>query len=114
MMRAEVVTRAADGQTNYMIAKQLGISRNTVKLWRYRFAREGLVGLKSRPIPGRPRKASDSDGRNLSPITVEPPRDGTADIANGVDGASRNKDLLAGLRPEEPALQLKLDIALGD
>ena len=56
MMRVEVVTRAARGETNYMMAKQLGISRNTVKLWRYRFAREGVAGLKSRPIPGRPRK----------------------------------------------------------
>lgn len=55
-IRANVVMRAARGQTNYMIAKQLGISRNTVKLWRYRFAHEGMAGLMTRPIPGRPRK----------------------------------------------------------
>src|SRR6266704_5194992 len=55
--RAEIVKMAAAGESNRWIARLLGVSRNTVKLWRYRFAREGLVGLKSRPIPGRPRKA---------------------------------------------------------
>lgn len=74
-MRAEIVSRAARGETNYMIAKQLGISRNTVKKWRYRFAREGIEGLKSRPIPGRPKTMSAPPARveapsaNLSTVT---------------------------------------------
>lgn len=59
-LRADIVSRAARGQTNYRIAKELGISRNTVKKWRFRFAREGIAGLKSRPIPGRPKKAAAS------------------------------------------------------
>ena len=58
LIRVDVIMRAARGQTNYMIAKQLGISRNTVKLWRSRFAKEGLAGLVTRPIPGRPRKVA--------------------------------------------------------
>lgn len=57
-VRADIVLRAAAGQTNLFIARRLEISRNTVKHWRYRFAREGLAGLKTRPIPGRPRKAA--------------------------------------------------------
>ena len=57
-VRAEIVSRAARGETNYMIAKQLGVSRNTVKKWRYRFAREGIAGLKTRPIPGRPKRTT--------------------------------------------------------
>ncbi len=68
MIRADVIMRAARGQTNYMIAKQLGISRNTVKLWRYRFAREGMGGLMTRPIPGRPPKRKD----HPHPITETP------------------------------------------
>lgn len=59
-VRADIVLRAAGGQTNLVIARELGISRNTVKQWRYRFAREGLAGLKTRPIPGRPRKVTES------------------------------------------------------
>jgi FixJ family two-component response regulator len=54
-VRAEIVLRAAGGQPNYSIAKELDISRNTVKHWRFRFARERLAGLKTRPIPGRPK-----------------------------------------------------------
>ena len=57
-LRADIVMRAANGQTNYRIAKELGISRNTVKLWRFRYAREGIAGLKTRPIPGRPKKST--------------------------------------------------------
>jgi len=64
MIRVDVIMRAARGQSNYMIAKQLGISRNTVKLWRYRFAREGMGGLMTRPIPGRPLKYPRSSGEN--------------------------------------------------
>ena len=56
-MRADIVLRADAGQSNLVIAHKLEISRNTVKHWRYRFAREGMSGLKDRPIPGRPRKA---------------------------------------------------------
>ena len=62
-VRAEIVLRAAAGQPNYSIAKELEISRNTVKQWRFRFARERLAGLKTRPIPGRPKKSNVVSGR---------------------------------------------------
>jgi len=55
IMRADIIMRAAAGHTNYQIAKDLGISRTTVKKWRYRFARERVKGLATRPIPGRPK-----------------------------------------------------------
>ena len=56
-VRAEIVLRAGEGQPNYSIAKELEISRNTVKHWRFRFARERLAGLNTRPIPGRPKRS---------------------------------------------------------
>lgn len=59
-VRAEIVLRAAAGHTNYAIAKELSLSRNTVQHWRYRFARERLAGLKTRPIPGRPKRNSQA------------------------------------------------------
>ncbi len=68
-VRAEIVLRAAAGQTNYAIAKELAIRRNTVQHWRYRFAREKLAGLKTRPIPGRPKRTSVEAGQeNNAPL----------------------------------------------
>ena len=73
-LRADIVLRASEGQTNYMIAKELGISRNTVKKWRYRFAREGMAGLESRPIPGRPKKYASNLARfEHSPAKIPTP-----------------------------------------
>ena len=63
-VRADIVLRAAAGQTNLFIARRLELSRNTVKHWRYRFAREGIAGIKTRPIPGRPKKASTSSEKD--------------------------------------------------
>jgi hypothetical protein len=61
-LRADIVSRAARGQSNYGIARDLEISRNTVKKWRFRFAQEGVEGLKTRPIPGRPKKTALEPG----------------------------------------------------
>ena len=63
-VRADIILRVAEGQTNYMIAKQLGLSRNTVQHWRYRFARERLAGLMTRPIPGRPKRLTEIQSGN--------------------------------------------------
>jgi transposase len=54
VIRAQIITRAADGQTSQDIAKALKLSRPTVQLWRLRFLAlrtEGL--LKDAPRPGR-------------------------------------------------------------
>ena len=53
-LRAAIVLKAAGGVTNYQIAKDLSVTRNTVRHWRFRFIGEGIAGLKTRPIPGRP------------------------------------------------------------
>ena len=37
--------QAAAGSSDVAIAKQLSVNRHTVKLWRKRFAEEGLDGL---------------------------------------------------------------------
>jgi transposase len=44
-MRARIVLRAADGQSNSAIARELGVSRPTVIMWRERFAAGGPAAL---------------------------------------------------------------------
>ena len=55
-VRADIILRVAEGQTNYMIAKQLGLSRNTVQHWRYRLrtrALERIADSASYPVAQR-------------------------------------------------------------
>ena len=60
-MRAQVVLAAARGRDNERIAAGLGVSVNTVRKWRGRFAACGLGGLKDLPRSGRPRVISEAD-----------------------------------------------------
>jgi transposase len=56
-LRARIILLAGQGRPNHAIAKELGITRPTVLLWRKRFAAQGVPGiLKDAPRPGR-RKA---------------------------------------------------------
>ena len=44
-LRCRIVLAAAAGDSDVAIAKRLAVNRNTVILWRKRFADEGLDGL---------------------------------------------------------------------
>jgi hypothetical protein len=54
--RVRIVLRAAadDQPTNLQIAQELGCKNDTVSLWRGRFAKHGLDGLRDLPRSGRP------------------------------------------------------------
>ena len=54
VQRARIIRMAADGMQSQVIARDLGISKPTVQLWRQRFLAFRLVGLeKDAPRPGR-------------------------------------------------------------
>jgi transposase len=56
-LRARIVLGAAEGRANFALAKELGVSRPTVILWRERYAQAGITGLlKDAPRPGRKRR----------------------------------------------------------
>ena len=57
-LRAQIVLAAARGRANARIAADLGVSADTVRKWRGRFAARGLDGLKDLPRSGRPRRIS--------------------------------------------------------
>jgi transposase len=58
-LRARIVLRAADGRANLAIAKELGVSRPTVLLWRERFASLGVPGIMADASrPGRKKALS--------------------------------------------------------
>src|SRR5579863_6122568 len=58
-LRAQIVLAAARGRDNARIAADLGISVDTARSWRGRFAGRGLDGLKDLHRSGRPRRISE-------------------------------------------------------
>jgi transposase len=60
-LRAQIVLAAARGRGNARIARDLGISQDTARKWRRRFAVRGLDGLADLPRPGRPRRIGEMD-----------------------------------------------------
>lgn len=57
VLRARIVLAATEGISNRQIAKDLGITRTTVILWRTRFAEGGTDALvQDAPRSGRPRE----------------------------------------------------------
>lgn len=59
--RARIVLRAAEGQTNQQIARELTTDPGTVGRWRRRYLLHGIPGiLKDSPRPGRPVSIPDS------------------------------------------------------
>jgi transposase len=56
-LRARIVLEAANGRSNNSLARELGITRPTVLLWRERYVQAGVAGLlKDAPRPGRRKK----------------------------------------------------------
>jgi transposase len=54
VLRAKLVLLAARGMPNAQIAARLGVTTDTARKWRGRFAAHGLAGLADRPRAGRP------------------------------------------------------------
>jgi len=72
VMRARVITLAADGVFSQQIARELGISRPTVQLWRERFLGLRLSGLeKDAPRPGRRARLSETKIRKVVEATLQ-------------------------------------------
>lgn len=76
VLRAKIVLLAAEGRENRDIAAELATSRQTVGLWRKRFAEQGIPGIeKDAPRGGRPPKSRLSLERLIvEKTTQEKPR----------------------------------------
>ena len=56
VQRARVILFADKGLSNEDIAKKVGLSFVAVSIWRNRYAKHGIVGLKDKVGRGRPRR----------------------------------------------------------
>ena len=71
--RARIVLRANDNQDNQHIAEELGVSRQTVGLWRTRFVAEGRDGLEDRFRSGRPKRIQSPTIDEIVRLTTRTP-----------------------------------------
>jgi transposase len=69
--RSRIVLLASEGLTDGAIAERVGLRRETVGVWRNRFARERLDGLFDEPRVGRPREIGDEDVEAVVVSTLE-------------------------------------------
>lgn len=69
--RAEIVLRAAEGLNNCEIAAAVGVTQQTVRTWRERFAKHRLDGLDDEPRCGAPRKIGDDCVEEIVTRTLE-------------------------------------------
>jgi putative transposase len=78
VVRARLVLLAAEGLPSSTIARRIGLSQQSVCLWRRRYLEHGIQGLHDELRPGRPRSISDEVVASLVRKTLETkPRDGT-------------------------------------
>jgi transposase len=72
-VRAQIVLRAVERQTNCQIAAGVGVSVDTVCTWRGRFAEHGLAGLRDRPRCGRPSRFSAVQRAQVTALACQIP-----------------------------------------
>lgn len=70
-LRCRIVLACAEPGSNVEVAGRLGISDDTVRKWRARFAEHRLDGLHDEPRPGKPRTVSDEDVERILVTTLE-------------------------------------------
>ena len=76
--RAHIVLLAAEGLTNVQIGTVLGVTDQTARKWRNRFAEHRMDGLEDEPRSGRPRRIDDDSVAEVVRKTLEErPRDAT-------------------------------------
>ena len=90
-LRGRIILAAADGYNNTQIAKRLGITLNTARLWRERWLRLGDITLddlsvedrlQDLPRPGAPPHLTADQRCQIEALACEKPEDGGRPITH--------------------------------
>lgn len=76
VQRAQIVLCCAEGRTNQAVAKEVGVTPQTVGKWRGRFVDERLAGLFDAPRSGAPRTVEDEQVMEVVNRTLAGPPKG--------------------------------------
>ncbi len=77
VLRARIVLRCADGVAVEHIARELGVTDTTVRLWRGRYAEGGLEALADAPRPGHPPTYTREYRDRVQALAMGPPPEGS-------------------------------------
>ena len=72
-LRARIVLLAARGCATAVIAARVGVSIDTARKWRTRFATGGLAGLTDLPRSGRPRRFTEIQRAEIKALACQLP-----------------------------------------
>lgn len=72
-LRAKVILASATGEGVRPMARRLGVSPNTVAVWRRRYRAEGMAGLQTKGRAGRPRRISSAKEQAVVSATLRKP-----------------------------------------
>ncbi|WP_265335337.1 helix-turn-helix domain-containing protein, partial [Paraburkholderia franconis] len=70
-MRARIALWAHEGHSNTVIARELGVSVQTVSTWRKRIARQGAQGIREGERSGRPPRIAQETRLQLIALACE-------------------------------------------
>jgi transposase len=77
VLRSRIVLLSAAGVADLVVARQLGVNRHTVSLWRQRFREQGLAGLEDAPGRGRKPVLASKVKEAILTGAVQPPANRT-------------------------------------
>lgn len=73
-LRARVILASGKGEGVRPLARRLGVSPNTVAVWRRRYRSHGLAGLRTAPRAGRPRRITAAKEQAVVSATLRKPK----------------------------------------
>jgi transposase len=86
-----------EGVNNRAIADVVGVTRQTVRTWRERFAKHRLDGLDDEPRSGAPRKIGDDRIEQIITGTLETKSAGRDTLEHAQHGEELVKELIAAI-----------------
>jgi transposase len=77
VQRAKIILLAEQGYSNEDISIRVGLSFVSVSIWRNRYAKYGIVGLKDKAGRGRPKKLTHNQILKVVEVACKKPKDAT-------------------------------------
>ena len=77
VQRAKIILLAEEGYSNNQISVRVGLSFVSVSIWRNRYAKYGIIGLKDKVRRGRPKQLTHNQILKVVEVACKKPKDAT-------------------------------------